>query len=338
MISWKLEAPKKLVKHEDAPTVLTEGMVKVKVEEVLFSTPDFAVYSGKEKCNYPFVLGRKAVGVISEVYDKEKSIFQKMDRVVIEPYLPCNSCKNCSQGDYDKCSELKYMGQNCDGLLSNFVDVSIDQVHRLPDHVTNEEALYVPDIAFCLNIADALKLEKGYHVAIFSSTKAGIIFAQLAAYYQAVPIVVMDNEVLLDIARESGIFYCINSNEADVEKEILTITGGRRCSELVLFADSNFGFKDVYGAAATNAEICLAGYTTRDSRLSLAQISQKQLTVFGAYNGVGNFSSAINLIVTDTVKVDKLIGEPISFNNLDEELARLDESDFALKSKIVKVD
>lgn len=338
MISWKLEAPKKLVKHEEAPTTLTEGSVKVKVEEVLLSTSDFERYHGEEKCDYPFILGRNAVGVISEVYDKEKSMFQKMDRVVIEPYMPCTYCKECMQGDYDKCSELKYLGQNCDGLLSNFVDVVIDQVHRLPDNISNEEALFVPHVAFCLNVVDSLQLEKGNHVAIFCSTKTGILFAQLAAYYQAVAILVSDNEELLDIAREAGIFYCVNPNEVDVEKEILTITGGRRCRELVLFSDSDFSFKDVYSAAATNAQICLAGSSYRDSRLSLAQISQKHLTIFGVYNGVGNFSSAINLIVTGTVNVERLIGDTINFDNLDEEFANLQEADFALNSKIVKVD
>lgn len=62
--------------------------------------------------------------------------------------------------------------------------------------------------------------------------------------------------------------------------------------------------KNVYSAAAPNATICLAGYSNKDSKLSLSQISQKHLTVFGVYNGVGNFSSAINSLVTGTVKVE----------------------------------
>lgn len=335
---WKLQAPKKLVLEESAPTALKEDFVKIKIEEVLLGTSDLEYYNGAGKQDYPFVLGRNAVGVVSEVYDKEKSIMQKLDRVVIEPYMVCNTCKKCLAEEYQKCEDMKYMGQNCDGLMQNFVDVSIDQVYRLPDNLSYEHALFVPYVAFGLNIVDALDLEKGRHVAIFASTKTGIILAQLISYYQAVPILISPNEALLNTARELGIFYCVNNNEVDVEKEVLTITGGRMCGELVLFADSDFSFKDVYNAAAKNASICVAGVSTKDSRLSLAQICQKHLNIFGVYNGAGNFSSAINLLVTGTINVSKLIGEKIAFDELDKVIADMDVSESALTSKIVKVD
>lgn len=335
---WQLDSPSTVSLQEKEPSVLKENFVKVKIEKVLLSTSDLELYKGTSKCEYPTVLGRNAVGVISDVYDKGKSLFQKMDRVAIEPYVPCMACKECLQGDYDKCANLSYMGQNCNGFLQNFVDVSIDQVRRLPDNMTNEQALFVSYVAFGLNIVDALNFEKGEHVAIFASTKTGIILAQLVAYYQAVPILISGNEELLDSARRLGVFYCVNNEKVDVEREVLMITGGRMCRELVLFSDADFSFKDVYNAAAMNASICLAGFSTKDSRLTIAQICQKHLNIFGVYNGVGNFASAINLLVTETVDVSQLVGEEISFDNLGEELQKLQPKDLALKSKIVTVD
>lgn len=335
---WKLTSPKKMKMEEYAPTALTPGFVKVKIEEVLFSTTDWDVYNGVSKRPYPFVMGRNAVGVVSEVYSKEKTLFKKMDRVAIEPYMVCNRCTECLQKDYARCADLQYMGHNSEGLLKNFVDVSINQAHRLPNNLSNEQALFVSYVAFCLNIVNALHLSKGGHVVIFASTKTGIILAQLVAYYQAVPILVSNNKDLLEVAGELGIYYCLNSQEVDVEREILTTTGGRLCREVVLFCDSEFSVKDVYNAASVNADICLAGTSTKDSKLSLAQISQKHLNIFGVYNGVGSFSSAINLLVTGTVRVDKLIGSAISFNTLDKELAKIKTSELVLKSKIVKVD
>ena len=338
MKSWKLNAPKQLVLEESEPTVLKENLVKVKIEDVLFSTTDVDILSGSTKAPLPMIPGRNAVGVISEVFDKERSMFRKMDRVAIEPYMPCGSCWACKKGDDDKCCELKYMGLNCDGMLRDFITVSTDQVYNLPDQLSNEQALFIPYVSFGLNVVDALNIEKGTHVAIFASTKVGIILAQLVSYYQAVPILVSGNEDLLNVARSLGIFYCVNTERVDVEKEIRTVTGGRMCKELVLFSDSEFSMKDVYSAAATNAIICLAGSSNKDSRLSIAQICQKHLTIFCVLNGVGNFASAINLLVTGTVKVDKLLGETISFSNLDEALADVKAEDFALKSKVIKVD
>lgn len=338
MKSWKLNAPNKLVLEESEPTVLEENLVKVKIEEVLLSTTDVEMISGASKSQLPIVPGRNAVGVVSEVFDKDKSMLQKMDRVAIEPYWPCENCWACAKGDYDKCCDIKYMGQNCDGLMQDFVTVSKEQVHHLPDNLSDEQALFVAYVAFGLNVVDALDIDKGTHVAIFASTKTGIILAQLVAYYQAVPILVSGNEDLLNTARSLGIFYCVNTENVDVEKEIRTVTGGRMCKELVLFSDSEFSMKDLYAAAATNATICLAGSSNKDSRLSIAQICQKHLTIFCVYNGIGNFASAINLLVTGTVKVDQLIGDTIKFDQLDKAIKDIKAEDLALKSKVIKVD
>ncbi|MCX4285835.1 MAG: alcohol dehydrogenase catalytic domain-containing protein [Clostridia bacterium] len=337
MKAWILEDAKKLRLQEFAPTVLSENKVKIKIEEILLSKSDYNIYSGESKRTYPFVFGRNAVGVVSDVGDKGNSLLQKMDRVAIEPYIPCDACSECKDEDYQNCSNMQELGHNCNGLLQNFIDLPYSLLHKLPDQLSTEKALYVSYVAFCLNVVDALNLEKGRHIAIFASTKTGLLLAQLVAYYQAVPIFISNVDALLDMARDMGIFYCFNPEKNNVEHEILMVTGGRMCSELVFFSDSDFRMRDVYDAAAVNANICLAGYSNKDSKLSVAQICEKHLKVFGVYNGAGNFSSAINLLVTNTVNVDALLGETIDFETLDKSLAEMQPDDLLLKSKIIKV-
>ncbi len=337
MKAWILDEPQTLRMEETEPSVLTDGQVKVKVEELLLTSTDFGMYSGQVKCKTPIILGRNAVGVVSEVHDNN-GMLQKMDRVVIEAYAPCEVCTECKNGEYSKCANMDELGRNCDGLLKNFVDLPYTLLHKLPDNLSNDRALYTSYVAFCLNIIDSLNLEKGRHIAIFSSTRTGIILAQLIAYYQAVPVYISEREDLLQLAREHGIFYCFNPNEVTIEKEIMMITGGRMCKELVFFTNSDFRMKDVYDSAAPNANICLAGYSNKESKLSVAQICQKHLNIFGVYNGAGKYSSAINMLVTETVKVDSFLGDVLHFDKLDEELKRYTVEDLASKSLVVKVD
>lgn len=336
MKTWFLDQPKQLRLHESPPTALQDNLVKVKIEQILLTNSLFGIYSGKSSRNYPFVMGRNAIGVVSEVSDK--SMLRKMDRVAIEPYIPCEQCEECRSNNHSDCSEIVEFGQNANGLLQNFIDLPCTILHQLPDNLSNEKALFVSYVSFCLNIVDSLKLEKGRHVAIFSSTKTGLILAQLLAYYQAVPIFCSNEEVLVAEARKLGILYCINTETVAVAKEIQIVTGGRMCKELVYFSDSEFKMKDVYDSAAQNATICLAGYSNKDSRLSVAQICQKHLKIMGVYNGLGNFSSAINLLVTGKVNVDNLIGDVVSFEKLDQVLANTTDEELKLKSKIIKVE
>ena len=337
MKAWILEEPQKMTLTEYEPTVLSEDMVKIKVEEVLLSKSDYDVYLGNTRKKYPFVFGRNAVGVVSDVCDKEIPLLQKMDRVVVEPYIPCGNCAECVAEEYSQCVDMQELGHNCNGLLQNFVDLPYMLVHKLPDNLSNEKALFTSYVAFCLNVCDALNLEKGRHVAIFSTTKTGLILAQLVAYYQSVPIFISNNDELLQAARELGIFYCFNDQKDDVEKEIMIVTGGRMCKELVLFSDSDFQMKDVYAAASVNANICLAGYSQKESKLSVAQICKKHLNIFGVYNGAGNFASAINLLVTNTVKVDNLLGDTLSFDTLDHDLQHIATEPLAVKSYVIKI-
>lgn len=337
MKAWILEKPQTLTMKESAPTVLEEDQVKVKIEEVLLTLSDYEVYSGVSKGTFPRIFGRCAVGVVSDMYENNNLVLQKLDRVAIEPYIPCDECSECRDGNFKRCIEMKELGHNCDGLLQNFIDLPYTVLHKLPDNLSNEKALFVSYVSLCLNIVDALNLEKGRHIAVFASTKTGLVLAQLLAYYQAVPIFISNREELLTAAQRLGIFYCFNPDNADVEKEIKMVTGGRMCSELVFFSDSDFKMKDVYNAAAMNANICLAGYSSKESKLSVAQICQKHLNIFGVYNGAGNFSSAINLLVTNTVKVDDLIGDFISFDMLNKDIAKLKEEDLVLKSKVIKI-
>ena len=337
MKTWLLDQPKQIRLQESPPTVLKDNFVKVKIEQVLLTNSLFDTYTGKSAREYPFVMGRNAIGVVSEVANGV-SMFEKMDRVAIEPYIPCENCDECRSGNQSDCAEIVELGQSHDGLLQNFVDLPYSILHQLPDSLSNEKAMFVSYVSFCLNIVDALKLEKGRHVAVFSSTKTGLILAQLIAYYQAVPIFCSNEELLVAEARKLGILYCINTEEVDVEKEIKIVTGGRMCKELVFFSDSDFRIKDVYDSASQNATICLAGYSNKDSRMTVAQICQKHLKIFGVYNGYGNFSSAINLLVTNKVNVDSLIGEIVPFEQLDQVLAETTSEELKLRSKVIKVD
>ena len=337
MKAWILEEARKLKLQEFQPTEVKDDQIKVKVEEVLLSNFDYEVYTGASKRKYPFVIGRYAVGVVSQVADAENMFFQKMDRVAIEPYVFCEKCAECKKERYDHCANMQELGYNTDGLLKNFVDLHYSQLHHLPDTLSTDKALYVPYVAFCLNIVDALNLEKGRHIAIFSSSKTGLILAQLIAYYQAVPVFISNKQELLQTARELGIFYSFDIDKTDVEKELTIITGGRMCSEIVFFSNGDFNFKDIYNVAAVNANICLAGYSNKESKLSVAQICKKHLNIFGVYNGAGNYSSAINMLVTDTVNVDQLIGKKMNFDTFDQEIAKINPDDLVLKSNIIKI-
>ena len=90
MKTWFLDQPKQMRMVDEPPTQLTGKLVKVKIEQQLLTNSLFDIYLGNSVREYPFVMARNAVGVVSEV-PEGVSMLTKMDRVAIEPYIPCDN-------------------------------------------------------------------------------------------------------------------------------------------------------------------------------------------------------------------------------------------------------
>ena len=75
--------------------------------------------------------------------------------------------------------------------------------------------MFIYDISIALSIIDKLHVEKGEHVAIIGGTLFANILAQVVAYYQAVPIIIDDNEENLKLAKKCGVYYVSNSQKAE---------------------------------------------------------------------------------------------------------------------------
>ena len=339
MRAWALVGPKQLNMVTQQPSVLTEETnVKVKMEQVLFATTEYNTYESGVGKKSSLVLGRNGVGVVSETFDS-KALLSKMDRVVIEPYIACNSCVNCQDQNYRDCEAMQELGVNANGLLQDFVDLPSSILHKLPDALKTERALFVPTVATCLNVVDALQVTPGMHVAVFASTKSGLIVAQLLSHFQALPVLISDSNEIIQLAKSLNVYYTINTNDCDdVAREVQVITGTRMCKRVVYFGDSNFNMREVYSVAAFNAKVCIAGYGSKESKISVSQIANKHLTIFGVYNGCGKFPNAINLLVTDSINVDFMVGEKIAFDNLENRLSRVADADeFEVHYKIVTI-
>ena len=99
MKAWKYSKPDGVRLKVDLPSSLTEDKtVKVKIEKVLTGNFEKKLISGETDCPDGLTVGRFAVGVVSELFDADKSKFNRIDRVVIEPHMPCGNCLPCRNG------------------------------------------------------------------------------------------------------------------------------------------------------------------------------------------------------------------------------------------------
>ena len=338
MKAWRA-TQKEVLKLEELPSKTAEGnFVKVKTLYSAVSDTDKMIYLGDlTPPQFPFTLGRQAVGMVTEVGEDVTNV-ERGDRVAIDPYVFCEDCKGCKEKKCTECTEcadIKMYGVNADGLLSDFVIVPCQDVFKLPEHVSSKDSIYLGHIALAQNIISKLDLQKGEHVVIMGASVVGIILAQIALYYQAVPIVVDTRQERLDILENLGVYYCINSVNEDVNKKIFSLTGGKNAEALVYISFAGQLLSRSLDLVMTNGKVIIAGWsgTKPDLSGSFYNVFNKQLTVYGVSNGAKLIPVAINMLANKIVKVSDMTSKEVEFNEVDKMIKEQAEH----KGKYIKV-
>jgi threonine dehydrogenase-like Zn-dependent dehydrogenase len=172
---------------------------------------DLALLSGKASLHLatltstPFVPGHEIVGEIGAGP-------RRGERVVVQPALGCAArglpaCTECAQGLPALCRNTT------DGVVSAGLQTGFcretgggwseglvaheSQVHTVPDHVSDEDAVLVEPLACALHAARIADIQPGEHVAIIGAGTIGLL--TLAAVRDAAPAA-----TLIAVAKHSG--------------------------------------------------------------------------------------------------------------------------------------
>lgn len=311
---------------------------KVRIERALAAYSDFEIFDSlPQKEN--LTLGRYAVGAISERAEDAVDGLDKGARVVISSWLPCGECPCCKAGKEENCSQVKRLGVDVNGVFSDFIDLPVSALHRLPEAVSYEEALFVQHISLALNALDAINVEKGEHVAVFSDTNLGLVLCQLALHYGAIPILIQNDEEVLKCAKTMGIFYAFSyKTRGELEKKALTVTGGRMCEKAVYVKNSDYPIKHIFNICSHRADVVFLLGDGKSPLINVNDMVEKEITLKGINNGLGNFPAAINLLATKVVNTDCLKGQKIPFSQLGQTLEGLTAQQIKTKNIIVNVE
>ncbi|MDR0856054.1 MAG: alcohol dehydrogenase catalytic domain-containing protein [Clostridiales bacterium] len=335
---WELSAPRKLALAEGNDAELPVGFAKVKLAVAGVTSSDYDVYRGViQGVNYPIVLGRQGAGFISEVGVNDRGL-ERGQRVVINPRVVCGACYACKNNRPHECEAQKTFGVNLDGMVANFQIVPVKNIYPLPQAVKTEASLSLEPIAISNRIFAELDMPKGAHVAIFGATALGIVLAQVLLYHQAVPILVDGRQENLDIAAAQGVYYTVNSADADPVAQVRALSGGRMCEYAVYIAAGGEQASAAADAVMPGGTLAVTGYSEAgcQSKLSVGTIFQKQIRVIGITNGYKYAESAINLLARGDIDVGGIPVTECTFDSFPAAMQAFAKEANFLKKLLVK--
>ena len=202
-----------------------------------------------------------------------------------------------------------------DGYLADYVVLPESDVYALPESITEDMGVFAEYISIAAGLMDKLDLKHEQYVAILGANALGLIFAQLAIYYQAIPIIVDRSEKKLQEAASFGVYYRINSSKQDAARRIRQITCGKMADCTVFECRSAQQPQLAFSLTAEGGKVGIVGYDSFVSKLNadISAIMGRQLSVIGINNGAADMNSAINLLANEVVRVDGIADKTVDF-------------------------
>lgn len=337
MEAYRIHAPHTVKLDKMEALSVGDNCVKLKTLICGVAHTDLLAFSGDADTRYPLIIGRQCVGFVSEV-GKNVAGIERGNRVVVYPQASCHNCKSCKDGKFYDCEKPLVFGLNENGFMSDFSVVSADDVYTIPERLTDEEAIFTEHTATAINVASRLNIEKGEHLVIVGASIVGIILAQVAMYYQAVPIVVDMYEELLDCARAAGVYYTANAVTDDVAKKILSLTGGHMADACAYMPSSDVPLHSAFDFCKKRGRVAIVGRADgRELKCGLKGFVEKNLDLVTVTDCGKNYPSAINMLANRTVNVDMIKTRIVPFADAPDAIEKALDTSSAVEKLLIKV-
>jgi threonine dehydrogenase-like Zn-dependent dehydrogenase len=129
---------------------------------------------------YPYtgILGHEFVGEVVEAND----LSWIGRRVVGEINVVCNQCEQCLHGRPTHCENRTVLGiVNRDGTFAEFTQLPIENLHRVPESVPDEMAVFTEPLAAALEIQQQVQIQPTDRVLLVGAGRLGQLIAQTLA-------------------------------------------------------------------------------------------------------------------------------------------------------------
>ena len=297
--------------------------IKVKMSKVALSADDIVHFLQDEEHIVP---GHSGVAYVSEA--DESLGFKLGSRVIVSPFI---------KTERHGVERVDVLGVNKDGLLLDFISLPAENVYAIPDGISDDEAVFTDYVALGSSIIESMDCQKGDYILISSASTVGLILAQIAIYYQLVPILVDINRDRLKLAETWGVYYTLNPMFDNLERRVEEITGGRMC-DFAVFTGDSIPFANMARLVKENGVVIVSGYSShRKHQLDMSVILDKKLTVKGVADGIDEMSSAINLLANKIIKIDGVITETVYFEDVPEILKKCEEYPYQYNNILIEI-
>ena len=285
--------------HYPAPTP-PPGEALVRVAQAGVCNTDLELAKGY--MNFTGVPGHEFVGVVEQAVGREGLIGR---RVAGEINAACGVCETCRANRPTHCPNRTTLGiDRRAGALADYLVLPFENLHPLPDSVSNDQAVFVEPLAAACEILEQVKIHPTDRVAVIGDGKLGLLCAQVVA---------LSGCHLTAAGRHAEKLQILEQRGISTMTDLRTIEPGSL--DMVIEATGTpSGFEAARQMVRPRGTIVLKStYQGEALPVNLTAIVVDEITLVGSR--CGPFEPAIRLLANKEVDVESLIQARFSLND-----------------------
>ena len=254
-------------------------------------------------------IGHEFVGVVE---DPGGGAIARGERVVGEINAGCGECALCAAGDPRHCATRTVLGiVGRDGAHADLFTLPARNLLRVPDRVSDEQAVFVEPLAAACGVLERCAMQPGMRVAVIGDGKLGLLCAMVLAAEGLAPLLVGKHGEKLALARARDIE---TSSIADARAR------GRIFDVVVEASGGASGFELALDLLRPQGTLVLKSTFHGATPIDAARIVVEEINVVGSR--CGRFAPALELLARNAVDVTSLVSEVMSLGRGEQALER----------------
>lgn len=298
------------------PEIINDTDVIVKISLTTICGSDVHLVEGHIPTKPGYVLGHEYVGVVESIGSSVKQI--KVGDRVSGPAAPyCLKCENCRNGHISHCLNGGVHGSGkefggLDGTHSEYIRVPNADVNllKIPDTLTNEQALFVGDILSTgySSVKDA-DIKMGDTVVVFGGGPVGLCAVETAKLYNPQQIILVGHrdQFRMEVGKEMGADHTLLSSKEDVVARILELTDGKGTDAVIEAAGTPHTLDAGTRCLAIGGRLSIAALYAMPIELPMDELCMKNIQIRMGLAYLGDMDKLMRMIEIGKIDTSRLI-------------------------------
>ncbi len=307
------------------PQITDDADVIVRVDATTICGTDLHILDGDLPSVRPGrILGHEAVGTVEDVGSAVHTMGPG-DRVLVSCISVCGACRFCRECHYGQCLDGGgwVLGHTFDGTQAEYVRVPFadTSTYRLPDSVSDEDALMLADILPTGYEVGVLKggVSPADVVAVVGTGPVGLAAIMTARLFSPSHVIAIDHaDLRLDAAKQFGADIIVNNTITDPLGVVRSLTDGLGADVAIEAVGQPETFELAVRLARPGARIANIGVHGKPAALHLEDQWIRDITVTTGLVDTYSTPTLLRLVASGQLEPGKLITHRFGFDDFDE--------------------